>query len=133
VRRVAISIGTAYACNPRQVREVLLKTARSNQDVLHTPEPIVDLSEFGASSINFILYVFIADISKTIRVRTDLSIAIFDAFAEAGIEIPFAQTDVNIRNIDRLHELVADYAAKQQGESLETGRRQFTKVPAVAD
>jgi potassium-dependent mechanosensitive channel len=133
VRRVAISIGTAYACNPRQVRDVLLKTARSNQDVLHTPEPIVDLKEFGASSINFILYVFIADISKTIRVRTDLSIAIFDAFAEAGIEIPFTQTDVNIRNIDRLHELVADYAAKQEEQSLETGRRQFTKVPAVAD
>src|ERR1700749_398136 len=67
------------------------------------------------------------------RVRTDLTIAIFDAFAEAGIEIPFTQTDVNIRNIDRLHELVADYAAKQEEQSLETGRRQFTKVPAVAD
>ena len=133
VRRVAISIGTAYACDPRQVREVLLKVARSNQDVLHTPEPVVDLKEFGASSINFVLYVFIADISKTVRVRTDLSIAIFDAFAEAGIEIPFAQTDVNIRNIDRLHELLADYAAQQHEGNLEASRRRFTKVPAVAD
>ncbi|WP_024509918.1 mechanosensitive ion channel domain-containing protein [Bradyrhizobium sp. ARR65] len=133
VRRVAISIGTAYACNPRQVREVLLKVARSNPDVLHTPEPVVDLREFGASSLNFILYVFIDDIGKTVRVRTDLSMAIFDAFAEAGIEIPFTQTDVNIRNIDRLHELIADYAAQQQEGSLETGRRRFTKVPAVAD
>jgi len=132
VRRVTISIGTAYDCNPRLVREVLLKTARSNQDVLHTPEPVVDLKEFGASSINFALYVYIADISKTVRVRTDLSIAIFDAFAEAGIEIPFTQTDVNIRNIDRLHELLADYAAQQQEGSPETGRR-FTKVSAVAD
>lgn len=133
VRRVAISIGTAYACDPRQVREVLLKVARSNQDVLHMPEPIVDLREFGASSINFVLYVFIADISKTVRVRTDLSIAIFDAFAEAGIEIPFTQTDVNIRNIDRLHELLADYAAQQHDGSLETSRRRFTKVPAATD
>jgi potassium-dependent mechanosensitive channel len=48
VRRVAISVGTAYACNPRQVREVLLKVARNNPDVLHTPEPVVDLREFGA-------------------------------------------------------------------------------------
>ena len=118
VRRVAISIGTAYACNPRQVRDVLLKVARNNPDVLHTPEPVVDLREFGASSLNFILYVFIDDISKTVRVRTDLSIAIFDAFADAGIEIPFTQTDVHIRNIDRLHELVADYAAQQQEGSL---------------
>ncbi|WP_407181151.1 mechanosensitive ion channel domain-containing protein [Bradyrhizobium sp. STM 3562] len=133
VRRVAISIGTAYACNPRQVREVLLKVARSNPDVLHTPEPVVDLREFGASSLNFILYVFIDHISKTVRVRTDLSMAIFDAFAEAGIEIPFTQTDVNIRNIDRLHQLIADYAAQQQEESPQTSRRRFAKRPAVAD
>src|SRR5215471_12358522 len=133
VRRVAISIGTAYACNPRQVLDVLLKVARNNPDVLHTPEPVVDLREFGASSLNFILYAFIDDISKTVRVRTDLSIAIFNAFADVGIEIPFTQTDVHIRNIDRLHELVADYAAQQQQGSLETSRRRFTKVPAVAD
>ena len=133
VRRVTISIGTAYACNPRQVRDVLLKVARNNPDVLHTPEPLVDLREFGASSLNFILYVFIDDIGKTVRVRTDLSMAIFDAFADAGIEIPFTQTDVNIRNIDRLHDLVADYAAQQQEGSLEARRRRFTKRPAAAD
>jgi small-conductance mechanosensitive channel len=133
VRRVAISVGTAYACNPRQVREVLLQVAHNNPDVLRTPEPLVDLKEFGASSINFMLYVFIEDISKTARVRTDLSMAIFDAFADAGIEIPFTQTDVNIRNIDRLRELVADYAAHQQEGSPETSRRRFTKVSAAAD
>ena len=113
VRRVTISIGTAYANNPRQVREVLLKVARDYPDVLRTPEPFVDLREFGASSINFMLYVFVDDISKTASVRTELSMAIFDAFAEAGIEIPFTQTDVNIRNIDRLRELVADHVEQQ--------------------
>jgi small-conductance mechanosensitive channel len=131
VRRVTISIGTAYANNPRQVSEVLLKVARDNPDVLHTPEPVVDLREFGASSLNFVLYVFIDDIGKTVRVRTDLSMAIFDAFAEAGIEIPFTQTDINIRNIDRLRELVARSAAQQEEGSVETSRRRLTKVPTA--
>ncbi len=129
VRRVAISIGTAYACNPRQVRDVLLNVARSNPDVLQTPEPVVDLREFGASSLNFMLYAFIDDIGKTARVRTELSMAIFDAFAEAGIEIPFTQTDVNIRNIDRLRDLLADHMAQQQEGSLEASRRRLTKAP----
>jgi small-conductance mechanosensitive channel len=102
-------------------------------DVLHTPEPAVDPRGFGASSINFVLYVFVDDIGKTARVRTELSMEIFDAFAEAGIEIPFTQTDVNIRNIDRLHQLVADYAAQQQGGRPETGRSRFAKAPAAAD
>jgi len=112
---------------------VLLNVARNNPDVLHTPEPVVDLREFGASSLNFILYVFIDDISKTVRVRTDLSIAIIEAFADAGIEIPFTQTDINIRNIDRLHQLLADYPAQEQEGSLEASRRRFTKVSAAAE
>jgi potassium efflux system protein len=133
VGRVTISIGSSYACNPRQVREVLLKVARDNPDVLRTPEPVVDFKEFGASSLNFVLYVFIDDLSKTIRVRTELSMAIFEAFADAGIEIPFTQTDVNIRNIDRLRELFADDAAQRQERSAETGRRRFSTIPTVAD
>jgi potassium-dependent mechanosensitive channel len=133
VRRVTISIGTAYTCNPRRVREVLLSVARDNADVLQTPEPAVDLREFGASSINFMLHVFVDDISKTASVRTELSMAIFDAFAEAGIEIPFTQTDVNIRNLDRLRELVADHGEQQQEGRPETSRRRFTKTPAGAD
>jgi small-conductance mechanosensitive channel len=133
LRRVAISIGTAYANNPRQVREVLLKVARDYPDVLRTPEPFVDLREFGASSINFMLYVFVDDISKAASVRTELSMAIFDAFAEAGIEIPFTQTDVNIRNIDRLREVIADHVEPQQEGRLETSRRRFAKTPAGAD
>jgi small-conductance mechanosensitive channel len=39
--------------------------AELRADVLHTPEPAVDLREFAASSINFMLYVFVDDISKT--------------------------------------------------------------------
>src|SRR5262249_52852454 len=112
---------------------VLLQTARHNADVLRAPEPFVDLREFAASSINFMLYVFVDDISKTARVRTELSMAIFDAFAEAGIEIPFTQTDVNIRNIDRLRELVADHPAQQQEGGVEASRRRLTKFPAAAD
>lgn len=128
VRRIAISVGTSYACNPRQVKEVLLTVGRNAPDVLRTPEPIVELRGFGESSLNFTLYVFVDDVSKLIRVHTDVSIAVFDALADAGIEIPFTQTDVNIRNVDQLRELLADYTAQQQEGSRETGRRRVTKA-----
>ena len=133
MRRVTISIGTAYSCNPRRVRGRFPALRATMRTSLHTPEPAVDLREFAASSINFMLYVFVDDISKTASVRTELSMAIFDAFAEAGIEIPVTQTDVNIRNVDRLRELVADHGEQQQEGRLETGRRRFTKTPAGAD
>jgi small-conductance mechanosensitive channel len=130
IRSVAIPVGVAYSCNPRQVRDVLLKVARDNADVLQMPAPIVDLKEFGASALNFVLYVSIDDIGKTIKVRTELSIAILDAFAEAGIEIPFTRTDITIRNIDRLHEAFAD-PYHERNATMDHGR--FAPISAVGD
>jgi potassium-dependent mechanosensitive channel len=111
IRRIAIPIGVAYGSDPRQVQTVLLKVAADNPDVLKTPEPAVTLDEFGTASINFTLYAFIADISKTGSIRTQLSMTILAAFAEAGITIPFGASDVNIRKMDWLRDIVAEFTA----------------------
>jgi potassium-dependent mechanosensitive channel len=139
VRRLAIPIGTAYACDPRLVRATLLKVAHDNPDVLRTPEPLVELKEFGAASINFVLYAYIDDITQSVRVRTELSIAILDAFADAGIGIPFTATEVTTRNTDRLHDARADAPslhddtspAEEQRPAI--GRGKFPALPAAAD
>jgi potassium-dependent mechanosensitive channel len=133
VGRVAVSVGTAYDCDPSKVKDVLLRVARGNPDVLSSPEPIVELTGFGQSSIDFALYVFteIDDVSKTMRVRTNLSIAIFHAFAESGIGIPFTQADIRIRNIDEMREAIAAYSPQIQGRSSkfgETGQPMASKV-----
>jgi small-conductance mechanosensitive channel len=108
IRRVAIPIGVAYGSEPRQVQAVLLKVARDNPDVLKTPEPFVTLDEFAPASINFTVYTFIGDITKTGSVRTQLSMMILTAFAEAGIVIPFGQTDVAVRKMDWLRDIIAE-------------------------
>ncbi len=112
---------------------MLLKIAHDNADVLRIPEPVVDLKEFGASSLNFALYVSIGDLSKTVKVRTDLSIAILAGFAEAGIDIPFPQTDLSIRNLDRLREPLVESAAPAADRGAAGGIRRFTTIPAAAD
>jgi potassium-dependent mechanosensitive channel len=139
VRRLAIPIGTAYACDPRLVRDTLLKVAHDNPDVLRTPEPLVDLKEFGAASVNFVLYAYIGDISQTVRVRTELSIAILDAFADAGIGIPFTPTEVTTRNADQLRDARADApslhddASSPEEQTPAIGRGRFPALPAAAD
>lgn len=133
IARVAISVGTAYDCDPNDVKDVLLRVARENPEVLESPEPIVELTGFGSSSIDFALYVFIDinDVSKTMRVRTNLSIAIFTAFAESGIGIPFTQADIRIRNMDQVREAIAAYAPQLQGRRAnygEPGQSMVSKV-----
>ena len=132
IRRLAIPVGAAYGCDPRQVQAVLLKVAHDNPDVLTTPEPFVDLKEFAAASLNFTLYVFIDDISKTTKTRTDLSMAILDGFAKAGIVIPFGQTDIAIRNMDWLREAITEYASLSAGKGSGNGSQASTQFPAVA-
>src|ERR1700745_856354 len=123
VRRIAIPIGVAYGSDPRQVQAVLLKVAEDNPDVLKTPAPAVMLDEFAPASVNFTLYAFIADITKTGSVRTELSMAILEAFNEAGIVIPFGHTDVTIRKMDWLRDIVAQYASPANAQHAGNGSR----------
>jgi potassium-dependent mechanosensitive channel len=111
VRRVAIPIGVAYGSDPRQVQAVLLTVAGGNPEVLKTPEPVVTLDEFSPASINFTLYTFVGDINKAGSVRTQLSMAVLDAFAEAGIEIPYGQTDVAVRKMDWLRDIIGEFTS----------------------
>ncbi len=123
VRRIAIPIGVAYGSEPRQVQAVLLKVAADNPDVLKTPGPAVMLDEFAPASVNFTLYAFIADITKTGSVRTELAMAILEVFNEKGIVIPFGQTDVTIRKMDWLREIVAEYASPANAQHSGNGSR----------
>jgi potassium efflux system protein len=123
IRRIAIPIGVAYGSDARQVQAVLLKVAADNPDILKTPGPAVTLDEFAPASVNFTLYAFIADITKTGSVRTELAMAILAAFAQAGIVIPFGQTDVTIRKMDWLRDIVAEYASPAAAQHSGNGSR----------
>jgi small-conductance mechanosensitive channel len=110
IRRIVIPVSVGYGCDPRKVRATLLKIAQANPDVTTTPAPSVDF-DFRADTLNFKLYAFVDDLNKGGSTSTDLRFAILDAFNEAGIAIPFRQTDATQRNTDWLREAVAEYVS----------------------
>jgi len=132
VRRVAIPIGVAYGSDPRRVQAVLLTVAGDNPDVLKTPEPVVTLDEFSPASINFTLYAFVGDINKAGSIRTQLSMAILDAFAEAGIEIPYGQTDVAVRKMDWLRDIIGEFTSQPVERRPGNGSRTPSHRPILA-
>ena len=97
--RVVIPVGVSYASDPEQVREILLKCADQNSDVLTRPTASVVFRNFGESSLDFELRVFIRDIDYTLMVASELRFAIKKALDEAGIEIPFPQRDLHVKNM----------------------------------
>ena len=63
-----------------------------NNDVVKSgsmPKPRVLFREFGDSSLNFELRVFLHNVDSRLVVISDINFAIDKAFREEGIEIPF--------------------------------------------
>jgi len=104
IGRVKVLVGVSYDSDPRQVEEILVTCARENEDVLGNPAPWVVFSDFGASSLDFELRAYLRDVERVVRVSSSLRFEIFDALKAAGIEIPFPQRDINIRNISTLED-----------------------------
>jgi small-conductance mechanosensitive channel len=98
--RLSLPLGVSYDSDPKRVREILVSVAKDHPDVLPDPAPEVIFSEFGDSSLNFELRIWtIQQVQTPSRLKSDLYFAIFEAFREAGIEIPFPQRDLHVRSI----------------------------------
>jgi small-conductance mechanosensitive channel len=97
--RIHVPVGVSYSSNPKEVESILLKAAAGNERISTGKKPEVWFSEYGDSSLNFKLLVWI-DVRRVTenRVRSELYFTIFEALAEAGIEIPFPQRDLHIRS-----------------------------------
>jgi potassium-dependent mechanosensitive channel len=135
IRRIVIPVSVGYGCDPRKVRATLLKVAQDNPHVMTTPAPSVDF-DFGTDTLNFKVYAFVDDLNKGGSTSTDLRIAILDAFNEAGIAIPFRQTDATPRNMDWLREAVAEYIARSHngagsGNGKAAGTPKQASIPAT--
>lgn len=98
--RFSVPIGVSYHCSPEEVREVLMKVALAHPDVLQQPPPEVVFTGFGDSALNFELRVWtIRQVQTPQKLKSDLYFAVFRAFGEHGIEIPFPQRDLHLRTI----------------------------------
>ncbi len=97
-RRVEIPLGVAYGTDLQTVLRLLLSAAQNHPEVLKDPEPVALFLGFGESSLDFELRAWAGD--EFVRVASELRVAISQALAEAGIEIPFPQRDLHLRSVD---------------------------------
>ena len=98
-RRVDFTFGVAYGTDTELVRQTLLEIADKHELVVKEEgkEPFCRLSEFGDSSINFVLRVWTKSADYW-TVNFDINEAVKTAFEQKGIEIPFPQRDIHIIN-----------------------------------
>lgn len=115
--RMEIPLGVAYGSDVDLVSETLLKATEDVDNVLRDPPPKVQFLKFGDWSLDFRLLVWTNRPRLHVQIRSDINFRIERLFREAGIEIPFPQTELRVREgsvrIDPGNELRVD------GESLD--------------
>jgi len=98
VRRGTISIGVAYGTDLDKAVNIILDTVKKHPNVLEDPAPQVVITEFADSSINLDVRVWTRKehLGGTLN---DLKKMLYEALTKAGIEIPFPQLDVHIKEM----------------------------------
>ncbi len=98
--RFNFPVSVSYKEDPERVRGILLEVARENDGVLAFPPPDVLFNEYGDNAIVLNLRVWTRDYTDRPGVlKSQLYYAIFRKFREHGIEIPYPQRDVHIKEL----------------------------------
>lgn len=106
-RRLRIPFGVAYGTDKAVVKTAALEAANAVEwTEVHDPAraPSVWLTEFGDSSLNYELVVWLnaMAVKKPARVQADYNWALHSALEKFNLEIPFPQRDLNLRQATEL-------------------------------
>ena len=96
-RRVDLVFGVAYGSDVERVKAILLEEADKHELALKDPAPFARLTEQADNSLDFTLRVW-ANAGDFWTVKLDLLESINKRLEEEGIEIPYNQLDVHIKN-----------------------------------
>lgn len=96
--RLQVEFGVHYNSDPHEVKRLAEECiAEAHDRICKTPKPICHLTEFADSSLNFKLRFWIKDAEKGVtNIRGEAMLALWDAFKENNIEIPYPHREVYI-------------------------------------
>jgi len=100
-RCIDVVVGVAYGTNLQKAIQILTGLPARDKRILSSPGASVVIREFTGSSISMQLSFWVRDIAVWTNVKSDIILAIDNAFKENGIEIPFPQQDIHIRSVTK--------------------------------
>ncbi|ASP36746.1 DUF3772 domain-containing protein [Labrenzia sp. VG12] len=100
--RLLLPVRVAYGSDLEKVKSILIDAARGHFTIARYPAPFVLFSGLGESALNFELRCYLKDVNNILTTKSDLYFTIYNELGKAGIEIPFPQQDLHVKDIDKL-------------------------------
>ncbi|MGD9056357.1 MAG: mechanosensitive ion channel family protein [Desulfobacterales bacterium] len=94
--RVRINIGIAYDADLQKAKDIILKIAKATEWVADDPPSKVVVRNFGESSVELQLRVWIRDARQRMNTISHITDKVKEAFDTEGIEIPYPKRDIHI-------------------------------------
>ncbi len=95
-RRIEIAVGVAYGSDLQKVKSVI-EEVLTHEKVLKVPSPRVLMDNFGDSSVDFRVLFWVETIDIWLDMKAEIMLAIYLAFQENEIEIPFPKRDLYLK------------------------------------
>jgi small-conductance mechanosensitive channel len=123
-RRVSVDVGVSYSSDLEKAIGIALNLMKTHPLVLPEPEPAVVTTELANSAINLQLRAW-AKTGDMGTVKSNLTTGVLNAYTKEGIQIPFPQMDINIKQIktqeNEENKIEKSIIALNEGMALEEG------------
>ena len=91
-----------YKSDLKKVEKILFEAAKEHPRCSKKRDPVVYLRQFGNSSVDFLLHFWVDDVDNGRWLpQSEVMFAIWDKFKKDGIEIPYPQQDLYIKEVPK--------------------------------